>query len=316
MELSVIVVLYNSAETIAPCVASVPTEAELVLIDNGSSDNGLEVALGVRADAVAARTHNRGFGAGCNRGALASSKSTLLFLNPDAVLDAGAAELLTEVVGGNRDLVAGPAIVDSDGNLISACRKATTPSVDLAELVPGLRRVFPTRWRRDLPPEDSIYETGGNLPYLQGACIAISRKLFIRIGGFDESFFLYHEEEDLCRRVRDEGGLCVYLPEVSVRHVWGHSTGQQSGITSYELFRSRVLFYKKWSGPATGVVMAFAMGLLAILGFIVSLARSVVAAPNNAQSARTGRAACWDTFRGCVDGMLSRPSANSQVTQS
>ena len=228
-----------------------------MIVDNQSTDGGVELALSVRPDAVVARSENRGFGAGCNLGAQNSSGDVLLFLNPDAMLGSGALESLAERALESPSPIVGPELQSADGSVLHVVRRRRTIPMEIGSAIPGLQRFLPDSAKRDIPSEDPVYSEGGEVSYLQGACMAIDRGVFDRLGGFDERFFLYFEEEDLCLRAKQIGSPSVYEPAAKVTHLWGTSIGKVSGLSFHHLGRSRVIFYRKWfSAPAAVVATA------------------------------------------------------------
>ena len=99
------------------------------------------------------------------------------------------------------------------------------------------------------------------MAYLQGACIAIDRQTFGLLGGFDEDFFLYGEEEGLCARVRAHGGEAIYEPRARVRHISGTSSARAKSpaarrLAVFHRFRSRVVLFRKSRGSLGGLLAA------------------------------------------------------------
>ena len=188
-------------------------------------------------------------------------RKTLIFLNPDAVPEPGALELLAARVRRDRRAVFGPELLTADGSVRFLCRKRSLLRHEAGDLIPGLHRVMPSAWRRDLPPDSPVYEAGGSVAYLQGACIAIDRQMFGSLGGFDEDFFLYAEEEGLCARVRANGGEAVYEPRARVRHIAGTSSAQSESpaarrLAVFHRFRSRIVLFRKSRGRLGGLLAA------------------------------------------------------------
>ncbi|MEI6446575.1 MAG: glycosyltransferase family 2 protein [Actinomycetes bacterium] len=314
MNLSVIIVLHNSLETIAECVRSIPAEAEVVLVDNESTDGCLDFATSIRPDAVPIRSLNVGFGAGCNIGVRASRGSVVMFLNPDAVLVDDAAEVLSAVVAENPNRVVGPEIRDPSGRVLYVCRKRPRVLPAVAEVVPELRRLFPRATTWDLPPTDPVYEHGGHVSYVQGACLVMSRALFDRVGGFDEEFFLYAEETDLCLRAEAMGGETLYWPQAAIRHYWGHSTSQTSGLEAYELARSTVLLYEKHLPPREARPLGVALLLTAFVRLVLAKIKHsirIAATRGQGSNASKVRPSWGPTTSGYRDGVARRPSRNS-----
>jgi N-acetylglucosaminyl-diphospho-decaprenol L-rhamnosyltransferase len=188
-------------------------------------------------------------------------RETLIFLNPDAVPEPGALELLAARARRDRRAVFGPELLAADDSIRFLCRKRSLLRHEVSDLIPGLHRVATSGWRRDLPPDSPVYEAGGSVAYLQGACIAIDRQTFVSLGGFDEDFFLYGEEEGLCARVRAYGGEAIYEPRARVRHISGTSSARAESPTARRLavfhrFRSRIVLFRKSRGSLGGLLAA------------------------------------------------------------
>jgi GT2 family glycosyltransferase len=188
----------------------------------------------------------------------------LVFLNPDGKVTADALAVLIARASADRRSIFGPAFLHEDGDPRHDMRRRSRLYHEPLELLPASRRWMPERLRRDIPDSDNRYTTGGVVDYLQGACLAIDRLLFHELGGFDEDFFLYSEEETLCDAVRAAGGFAIYVPEAVIEHVGGTSTGRVSEFAVHHFYRSRVIFYRKRYGLVGGLSSAVltALGLL------------------------------------------------------
>lgn len=270
---SVVLVLHNSADGLDACLRSLPANVEVVVVDNASTDGGLAVVVAARPDARIVLTGtNRGFGAGCNRGAREATGDVVIFLNPDTLVHSSALETLAAAVRAQPASIFGPALLDDDGALRVNVRRRSHPWHEVSELLPAARRWVPAALSRDVPADAAVYRQGGAVDYLQGACLAISRATFLAVGGFDEAFFLYGEEEDLCDRVRAAGGACLYLPCAEVAHQGETSSAKTGTFATFQLYRSRVLLYRKRAqarGLAASVVIAAsvrATAAVAVLG--------------------------------------------------
>jgi GT2 family glycosyltransferase len=208
---SVVIVNYNAGEKLIRCLGSVSSslsaEAELILVDNASSDGSLENAVARFPHLKVLRSAaNGGFGAGANLGARSSRGEHLVFLNPDTFVEPGWVEGLLEPLA--RDSKAGLAtskiLQADDPGRVSACGNSVHISgLTLARGMGAPREAF-----RDVEPVDAV----------SGAAFAIRRDLFERLGGFDEDFFLYVEDTDLSLRARLGGWQCLLAPESVVYH--------------------------------------------------------------------------------------------------
>ena len=248
---SAVIVHYRTPELTVRAVRAVNAtapDAEVVVVDNASGDEiGARLAReGLRARVVE-EASNRGYGAGCNRGALESSKALLLFLNSDAEVRPGAvAELARALTADASSAAVGPRLSNADGSLQRSIQRRPTPwrifceSSGLA-LLAGGRGPFRGHWRTR---ED--HARPQEVEDLMGAALLIRRDAFEEAGGFDEGYFLYAEETDLLTRLARTGRRILFDPEAEVVHVGGASTG---GIRFEDLHAGLRRYTEKFHGP-------------------------------------------------------------------
>jgi GT2 family glycosyltransferase len=268
---SVVTVIHDSGDVVGEMIATLPSTLELVVVDNASSDGGEAVVRRIRSDVMlVALTENVGFGRGCNEGVRHSSGEVLVFLNPDCRPEPGAIERLVAEAQADPWSIFGPAMLNLDGTLRYNLRRRSRPLHEILESLPSAARWVPARWRRDMPGDDPLYRDGGDVEYLQGACLAVDRTAFSRAGGFDEDFFLYSEEETLCAAIRSSGGRCVYVAEARVRHAGGTSTAKRSEFAIRHAFRSRAIFYRKRYGEFTGQLSVAAIAASVTLSWMLA----------------------------------------------
>jgi N-acetylglucosaminyl-diphospho-decaprenol L-rhamnosyltransferase len=249
-EVGVVVVTHQSAGTVEATLAALPLAglAGTVVVDNGSTDGGPEqvAALGLPGLRVV-RQPNLGFGAGCQRGVdeLPRSAELVLFLNPDAVLEAAS---LSRLVAWLHDhpacAVVGPRVLSAGTPSFSAGRLATLRS-ELRPLLPDpLSRLG--RPRR-LPPD---HATSGVVGYVEGGCFLVRRAALEQVGGFDPGYFLYFEELELAQRLRRHGWEVHLCAEASVEHAIGTSREGLPFTGRPHLVASCVRYLWRWQGPA------------------------------------------------------------------
>ena len=240
--ISVVIVNYNLSQEILACLDSFDRhpsqeEFEIIVVDNQSSDDMLPVLR----ERLEQNTHcrliplneNRGFGTACNAGAEAANGEYLCFLNPDTEIKN---DLLHDLRESQRETSAdliGPAYGPAK---LLEYNAGVFPSVVLEALnvlligrylealYMGIRRRFSRE--RPLPVD-----------WVLGACLFLSRDRFRQLNGFDESFFLFFEEMDLCRRLKRQGGRVVFSPACELDHI-----GSVSGKRDYVRFTDR--FYR------------------------------------------------------------------------
>lgn len=302
MRISVVSVTYNSLDVIGDMLGALGPDLEVVVVDNSSTD-GTPAMVAAARDGVTLvdLPTNGGFGRGCNVGAGVATGDVLVFLNPDCRPQPGALELLAEMAAADPSSIFGPALLHDDGSARHNLRRASRPRHEILELLPSAGRWVPRRWRRDLPADDPRYAEGGEVDYLQGACLAVSRERFMSIGGFDEDFFLYSEEETLCQAIIAAGGRCIYVPNAVVAHAGASSTDVVSRFALRHAYRSRAIFYRKRYGELRGQSTGVAIALAALLSWMLSPLAAAVGG-RAAQLPRTQ----WDSLRGLFQGMSYR----------
>lgn len=219
-----IVVTFDSAEVLPECLGSLrEAGVATIVVDNASADRSVAVAekLGTT---VIRNARNEGYGRANNIGARAAKSEFLLIVNPDVAIQPGSvAELLAAARRYPEAGFFAPRIVEPSGRVFFQPRSL---------LAPYLRN---PKGALVLPEGDAC------APFLSGACFLIKRDLFLRLGGFDESIFLFYEDDDLCRRVADHSPALIYVPSAEAIHGRGRSTSSGPG----RVFRTR--WHQAWS---------------------------------------------------------------------
>ena len=213
MRLSILLVNYNGMRYLATCLDSLkqfaPPETEVIMADNASTDGSVEFVVRDYPWVRVVRSPvNRGFAAGNNLAAREAVGRFLLLLNTDTVL----LEPITPVLDWleNHAQYAAPTINMIDGELVSqACTGRFPSPLRLILLRTMLMR-----------PEHFGKENAHDVDWVQGSFLLMRAEQWRVLGGLDESYFMYAEDIDLCRRVHDAGGKCAYLPHVRYKH-WG-----------------------------------------------------------------------------------------------
>ena len=208
--LSVLIVAWNSRDELARTLPALLSELgegdELILVDNDSSDGTAEAVSALAPAARIVRSGgNLGFAAGCNEGARHASGDLLIVLNPDAAPRPGFGEAIRRPWIEQRGWVAWQALVaDGDGRTINS---AGNP-VHFTGIV----------WAGGHGQPIEAAPAAGEVAALSGACLAIPRSAWERLGGFPERFFLYHEDVDISLRLRLGGGALGIEPTAVVDH--------------------------------------------------------------------------------------------------
>jgi N-acetylglucosaminyl-diphospho-decaprenol L-rhamnosyltransferase len=248
----VVVVSYETRETLLECLAALVAEptASVVVIDNASRD-GTAAAVRERFPSVrlVANAENVGFARACNQGARESRAPYLLFLNPDATLAPGSLGALAAILEARpRVGVVGPRTRSANGDI----QVSTGPDLSLVSEI-RQRRLVRGVARRDaaiLVEAEGLHAVEREVDWVSGACLMIRREAFDAVSGFDERFFLYEEDADLCRRVRAAGWKVLFSPGAEARHALGRSMARSPERARLEYQRSHLLYYRKHCGLA------------------------------------------------------------------
>jgi N-acetylglucosaminyl-diphospho-decaprenol L-rhamnosyltransferase len=243
----VVVVTYNSRQHLRACVEPLCRDSgiEVIVVDNNSQDGTLASVADLPVKAIV-RHDNRGFGFACNLGWRAGNGRSVVFLNPDSQTDASSILALADVLEREARVgVLAPQIVDEEGRLQLSQRRfpSLMTSFAAALFVP---RIWPTTpWSLDVADARS-YLLPGSPNWVSGACLSMRRDVLKAVNGFDERFFMYYEDMDLCRRVRELGYDVRYEPSIRLVHVGGASAPRERLIPV--MARSRLLYSRKHNG--------------------------------------------------------------------
>ncbi len=270
-QLSILIVNYNSGPYLADCLKSIPPALtppggdtpvahEILVADNDSHDNSLTLAQAAGVPATFIQTGgNLGFGKAMNLLAKQAIAPWLFLLNPDCVLEGqGWFEgLLAFVREHPRTGVLGPEILNSDGSFQAACiRGEPTPFNSFCELT-GLAKRFP---RSRLFGAYHLGHLDRNTPQrvhaVSGSATLIRRKLFEEIGGFDERFFLFAEDLDLCRRAASTPGQFEvwYTPSLRLTHHKGKCSEARPAFVRQHFYNAMALYYQKHYARGLGLL--------------------------------------------------------------
>jgi GT2 family glycosyltransferase len=251
----VVVVNYNSGDFLTRCLASLEPglqglDWEATVVDNASTDGSERHALAIPERIRLMRIErNAGFGTAVNRAAATSSRPLLLLLNPDAELVPGTVEALIAEFDRTPDCaVVGPRILNADGTLQGSARRDPSWLTGLFGRSTGLTRLFPNSAlarRAVIHPVLRDGEVSMPADWVSGACMLLRRATFDECGGFDQGYFLYWEDADLCRRLRRLGYDVRYRPSVFVRHVVGVSSDTARPLAIRAFHQSAARYYAR-----------------------------------------------------------------------
>lgn len=275
VEFSVVIVNYASWPLTLRCVESLRRtgfeDFEVVVVDNDAR-RPAEAPEDLPENTTLIRNErNLGFARAVNRGVAASSGELVVLVNPDSLVEEGFFERVSAFFDANqRAGVVGPRILDDDGELQLSARREVSLVSGLLGRTSLLTRLLPnSSFVKSQFPAVTPAKSPARVDWVSGACMVVRRRVLDKIGPLDERFFMYFEDADLCRRVREAGYEVCYLPEVEVTHQAGGSTGDRTRAI-LNLHKSAFLYHRKHGSHGPFNVLS----ALALLGlFARSLAK-------------------------------------------
>lgn len=251
VKLSILIVSWNTADLLRACLRSVyeyspAATFEVWVVDNASHDGSAEM---VRREfpqvKLVAKDVNGGFAAGNNEALPLCAGEYVLLLNPDTVVKPNALQALVDFLDETPDAgAAGSMLLNPDGSLQPSAFPSPTLRRELWRLF-HLDRIRPygiyhmQQWDTAVPREVDV---------LQGASLLIRRDILNQIGLFDTTYFMYSEEVDLCRRLQLAGWRLYWVPASRVVHYGGQSTRQIAEQMFIQLYRGKLLYFRKHYG--------------------------------------------------------------------
>jgi N-acetylglucosaminyl-diphospho-decaprenol L-rhamnosyltransferase len=268
-DVSVVVVNHRSAGEAASCVASLRRafasdglSGEVVLVDCASGEAEVESLRRIAAEVFLPLAENRGYSGGCNAGIAKASAARVVLSNADVLYAPGSLRVLLDALEAPSVGAAAPlAYWDAESRVRMPPGYAPSFLRDLGQLVTGRwpdldRRRFAAFARETL----RLWETGGSVPHLTGAVLAMRRDIFEEAGLFDEAFPFEFEETDWEDRVRRLGGTLVYCPSARVQHLYARSAGRSPDAAARRAAGAR-LYRRRRYGRLGAALLERAHGL-------------------------------------------------------
>jgi N-acetylglucosaminyl-diphospho-decaprenol L-rhamnosyltransferase len=254
-DLVVVVVNYNTGTYLTRCLRSAFESAgdarlEVIVVDNASHDGSADAAIAENPNVVLIRNDtNRGFGAAANQGIRQSSAPFVLLLNPDAEIASGTLGGFVKLARDRpRAGAVGALVRDPDGSIYPSARRVPTIGEALGHAFLG--PFVPNRFSRAYTMADWDRRSERSVEWVSGSCVLLRREALDAVGLFDEGYFMYVEDVDLCTRLRRAGWDVLFSPEMEVLHIGGVSTGgYRSRRMTLEHSRSIYRYFVKHGSP-------------------------------------------------------------------
>ena len=287
---SAVVVNYEGGDHLLACVRSLLDDTsagappEVVVVDHGSADGSIEALMHALPDVPVLRSANLGYAAGANRGIAATNAGVVAVCNPDVTVEPGTAAALLARFDAEPDLGAvGPMVRNPDGSPYHSAR--TVPGVGDAVGHGLLEFVRPTnRFTRRYRELDVDPTQARDADWVSGSAVWLRRAAVESIGGWDEGYFMYVEDVDLCWRLRRGGWRVAYEPAGVVVHLHGASTARHPYRMILEHHRSLARFAsKRWRGRRRWLLVP-AVAFLALRALLAMAVHAVGRAPREGRT--------------------------------
>jgi GT2 family glycosyltransferase len=277
-ELSIIIVNYNVKAFLQNCLLSIKKatekiDSEIIVVDNASDDGSIELIKKNFEDVILIESPvNLGFSKANNLGLKISQGKYICLINPDTIVEENTFEVMINFMENHPDVgLAGCKILNPDGTFQLACRRSfPTPWVAFTKII-GLSKLFPksklfAKYNLTYLDENQSYEVDA----VSGSFMFLRRDVYEKIGGLDETFFMYGEDLDYCYRVKQAGYKVYYVHSTQIIHFKGEST-KRSNIDELKHFYDamRLFVRKHFSGSwIIELILQAAINIRSFLAFI------------------------------------------------
>jgi GT2 family glycosyltransferase len=284
-DVSVVIVSWKVRDLLDKCLVTLrdadpELNRETIVIDNDSRDGTLEMLAARHPDVIAVDAGaNLGFSGGNNRGFALARGRTVLLLNPDTEVRAGAVTRLLRALDASPELgIVGPKIVLPSGKIQLPCaRRFPTLGNQLLEIL-GLPYKYPENpIAGHYRMSDWDHMTERDVEAVSGCCLLIPRDLLNELHGLDEAFFMYGEDLDLCWRVRRRGRRIRYIPAAEILHYGEQSSVQNENPMFLETFESMHRFFRKNRGPVVAAAYRTILGAASVAWIMAEHGRAALA---------------------------------------
>ena len=283
MDLSCIIVNYKNSEPLKDCLASLYQTAqridfETIIVDNSENDLGLQPLKELYPKAqFVSNSSNVGFAKANNQAAKIAQGKVLIFLNPDTILSDQAIDSMYRYYCSHKETgVLGPKVVDPEGSLQYSCRRYPTLWTGLFNRYSILSRLFPeNRFTSQYLMRDFNHNEIRQVDWLSGCCLMVSKNTFEKSHGFDENYFLFNEDVDLCRTIKQAGKEVIYFPEATITHQVSTSNSKTTARVIIQRHLGMMHYFKKYHGQnlLTRGVINFFISLRGITQLIINFTK-------------------------------------------
>ena len=222
---------------------------EVILVDNSSNDNGLKSILkSYTKTQLINNPKNVGFARANNQGAKIASGDFLLFINPDTIMTEGAVESMLDYIQSDSSIgILAPKVLNPDQTIQYSCRKFPTIWSGLFNRYSLMTRLFPNnRYSKDYLMVDYDHNSICSVDWVSGCCMMMSESTLKKAGGFDENYFLFIEDVDLCQVIKKQGLRVVYFPNAKIFHKISSSNTRSTSRVIIKRHQGMIYYNQKY----------------------------------------------------------------------
>ena len=276
--LDIVYVNYNSSDCLSASVETVlkfrrDYHLNVVVIDNASEDNPHRIKDAHPEIIFIQNINNIGFGAAINQALPYCKSDFIIFLNPDSFIsNEFFKSSINFMMHDMRVGIMGPMILDEDGSVQGSARAFPTPLTSLFGRNSPITKLFPNNsiTAKNILTAKNGIKSPAIVDWISGACMVVRKDAILSVGGFDKRFFLYWEDADLCRRIKQAGWKVVYFPECKVIHKVGVSSNTRPVFANYQFHKSCYRLYEKYAEWPFSAITPIA-GIALMLRFLVAI---------------------------------------------
>ncbi len=251
--IDIIIVNFNSTDYSIKCIGSIYSSfqtigANIIVVDNGSKDYPVRIKRAYPDVDLILNDQNDGFSKAVNIGLRYAASQWAIILNSDTVIYSGFFDKVVPFLNSNREVaIVGPKILEKDGAVQGSARRFPTVLTSLFGRKSPLTKIFPNN--PVTKKEFFCFNGNGNKPievdWVSGACMIARTKALKDINGFDEKFFLYWEDTDICSRLKKAGWKIIYYPLSEIYHHTGTSSNTVPLFSIFHFHRSCYIYFRK-----------------------------------------------------------------------
>lgn len=244
-----VVVTWNNATTIESLIQSIrkyEIDSKLIIIDNDSSDNTINIVKQYKWVKLISLKDNLGFAKANNIASKQVDTEYVTFLNPDTQLEDSVISCLIKKMRKSHAGLIGVKLVNKDGSLQPSIFKFQTPFEIILEQF-RIGKILPERLKTKFSPEQSKHNKELSVDWLVGAFLFTKLSYYKAVGGFSEDYFLYAEDMDLCYKYHLHNLSVLFDPKISIKHIGGVSERETNSSKSLKLLNSFCIFSNKYN---------------------------------------------------------------------